>query len=331
MIPIPPNLVQAILAIHLAMEMKELYGSLGEYLQKLYGIQKFSCFLFNNDTQCYSLDYSTVIPPLYWDEIVFEEQEAPFRVLFHQEPTPFPVQLQWFEKNYPMHWAKKLSYEIETAAAVVFHEFPEGLEEDFVVLGFLLHHFTTALIRTTIYCEMRNNREKQAARLDLINEMGNMVSNHNLEPLLAALMSMALKITGAEVGSIMLYNENQTLETMIEWGLKEDLLRGLTFRNDHEKSFAESVCAEREIFIVRDFNQEDRLEKPEASYQLNSIVSFPLLTNRKTYGLLNLVNLDLDNQNFNQDIETLKTIAHLAASSIENHSLRRQLENSPEN
>ena len=43
-------MVQAILAIHLAMEMEELYAALGEYLSKIFDINKFSCFLFNNDT-----------------------------------------------------------------------------------------------------------------------------------------------------------------------------------------------------------------------------------------------------------------------------------------
>ncbi|MBN2704996.1 MAG: GAF domain-containing protein [Deltaproteobacteria bacterium] len=326
MIPLPSNLVQAILAIHLAMEMKELYAAFGEYLHRLFAIRHFSCFLFNNDNHCYSLDYSTIIPPAYWDEMVFHVDEAPFRVLFGQEPSPFPLPLQWFNEPFPMHWSRKLTYQMETAAAVVFHEYPENLDENLMSLGFLLNHFTTALIRTTIYCEMRSGREKQAARLDLINEMGNMVGSSGLDPLLAALMGMALRISGAEVGSIMLYDDQEKLETRIEWGLKDDCIRSLGLKGEKPQPYADTICAGGKPFLIKDVSTDTSLIQSDKQYRITSIAAFPLQTQHRVYGLLNLVNLNPAAQGFNQDIETLGTITRLAATTIENYSLQKQLQ-----
>ncbi len=325
MIPLPANLVQAILAIHLAMEMEELYAALGEYLSKLFGIHQFSCFLFNNDSHCYSLDYSTKIETSYWDEIVFKEEEAPFTDFFGNEALLFPTPLNWFGGSFDMYWAHKLTHENETAAAIVFHEFPENMDEDDISLRFLLRHFTTAMVRTTIYCEMRNIKEEQASRLDLINEMGTMVGSESLEPVLATLMGMALKIMHAEVGSILLYDEDGNLATAVEWGLKDECLQDLYFQDPVKTPFVEKVSSSKEVFLARDLG-EKKLSMQSEHYQINSISSFPLYTPHQNYGLLNVVNIDFNAIIDEQEIDTLKTISQLAATTIENHKLYKNIE-----
>lgn len=324
MIPIPADLVQAILAIHLAMEMEELYAALGQYLSKLFGIHQFSCFLFNNDSNCYSLDYSTRVETSYWDEIVFKEKEAPFAAFFGNEPLLFPTPLLWFGGRFDMYWAQKLTYENETAAAIVFHEFPENIDEHAISLRFLLHHFTTAMVRTTIYCEMRNSKEEQASRLDLINEMGTMVGSKSLEPVLATLMGMALKIMHAEVGSILLYNEAGELTTEVEWGLQDECLRSLHFQDQNKTQYIEKISSAKEIFFETDLGN-GQLSLQDEHHQINSIASFPLYTPYKSYGLLNVVNIDFNFTIDEQEIDTLKTISQLAATTIENHHLHKNL------
>ena len=325
MIPLPANLVHAILAIHLAMEMEELYAALGEYLSKLFGIHQFSCFLYNNDSRCYSLDYSTKIETSYWDEIAFKDEEAPFTALFGNEPLPFPTPLHWFGERYDMFWAKKLTHEHETAAAIVFHEFPENMDDHTISLRFLLNHFTTAMVRTTIYCEMRNTKEEQATRLDLINEMGTLVGSKSLEAVLATLMGMALRIMHAEVGSILLYNGEGELTTEVEWGLKEDCLKSLHFQDKNKIPYLEKMSSMNEVFFEKDLSRNDQLSLQDEQYQINSIASFPLYTPHKNYGLLNVVNIDINTIVDEQEIDTLRTISQLAATTIENYQLHNQL------
>ena len=325
MIPLPANLVQAILAIHLAMEMEELYAALGEYLSKLFGIRQFSCFLFNNSNRCYSLDYSTKVETSYWDEVVFTEEEAPFTALFGNEPLLFPTSLLWFGGRFDMYWAQKLTHERETAAAIIFHEFPDNMNEHAISLRFLLSHFTTAMVRTTIYCEMRNAKEEQATRLDLINEMGNMVGSKSLEPVLATLMGMALKIMHAEVGSILLYNNEGELITEVEWGLKDECLQALHFQDKNKTPYIEKISSTKEVFFERDLSHNDQLSLQDEHYQINSIASFPLYTPYQSYGLLNVVNIDFNAIIDEQEIDTLKTISQLAATTIENYHLHKDL------
>ena len=321
MIPLPANLVQAILAIHLAMEMEELYAALREYLNKLFGIREFSCLLFNNTSRCYSLDYSTKVETSYWNEIIFKEKDAPFTALFDNDPLPVPVSLIWFGGCFDMYWAKKLTHEHEIAAAIIFHEFPEDIDDHAILLRFLLHHFTSAMVRTTIYCEMRNTKEEQATHLDLINEIGTMVGNESLEQILATLMGMALKIMHAEVGSILLYNDEGELTTEVEWGLKDECLRSLHFQDKDETPYIEKISLTKEVFLETDMEHNSQLSLQDENYQINSIASFPLYTPYKSYGLLNVVNIEFDTIIDEQKIDTLKTISQLAATAIENHHL----------
>ncbi|MCD6293009.1 MAG: GAF domain-containing protein [Deltaproteobacteria bacterium] len=321
MIPLPADLVQAILAIHLAMEMEELYATLGEYLSKLFGIHQFSCFLYNNDSRCYSVDYSTKIGTFCWDEMVFNDTEAPFTALFGNEPLPFPTPLPWFGENYDMYWAKKLTHDHETAAAIIFHDFPDDMEEHAISLRFLLNHFTIAMVRTTIYCEMRSTKEEQATNLDLINEMGTLVGSKSLEAVLATLMGIALRIMHAEVGSIMLYNAEGELTTEVEWGLKEECLRSLYFQEQDKIPYLERMRSMNDVFFENDLSRNEQLSLQNKSYQINSIASFPLYTQYKSYGLLNVVNIDLNTTVDEQKIDTLRTISQLAATTIENHQL----------
>lgn len=320
--PLPADLVQAILAIHLAMEMEELYEALERYMEELCGISRFSCFLFNNDNRCYSLAYSNVIESTIWDEVVFKEEQAPFKELFGHEPLLSAIHLEWFGNCYDIHWAKKLTINHEVAAAIVFHEYPEDLDNNAISLRFLLSHFTNALIRTTIFCEMRSSKEEQASRLDLINEMGEMLGNKSLEPVLATLMRIALKITRAEVGSIMLYNDTGDLQNSIEWGLNEETLKALHFTTPEPIPYLEKASSSQEIFIETDINHSDQLSFAGQEHRINSIASLPLYTPHENYGLLNVVNLDPDLMIDDLDLETLNTIAKLAATTIENHRLR---------
>ena len=324
--PLPANLVQAILAIHLAMEMEELYEALAKYMEELCGISRFSCFLFNNNNNCYSLAYSNVIEDSIWDEIIFKKDQAPFSELIDQEPLLSPIPLTWFGNSYDIHWAKKLTIDHETAAAIVFHEYPENLEENAISLRFLLSHFTNAIIRTTIFCEMRSSKEEQASRLDLINEMGEMVGNKTLEPVLATLMRIALKVTRAEVGSILLYNDTGELKTNIEWGLREEALKALHFTSPEPAPYIEKISSSKEIFIETDINHCQQLSFSDQEHSINSVASFPLFTPHANYGILNVVNLDPDSAMDDQDLETLNTIAKLAATTIENHHLREMAE-----
>ncbi|MCD6533260.1 MAG: GAF domain-containing protein [Deltaproteobacteria bacterium] len=321
MIPLPANLVQAILAIHLSMEMEELYAALGEHLSKLFGIHQFSCFLYNNDSHCYSLDYSTKIETSYWDEVVFNDEEAPFAALFSTDPLLFPTPLLWFGGRYDMYWAKKLTHDHETAAAIVFHEFPENMDEHAISLRFLLNHFTAALVRTTIYCEMRNTKEEQATHLDLINEMGTMVGSKSLEAVLATLMGMALRIMHAEVGSILLYNDKGELTTEVEWGLNDECLKSLHFLDPAKTPYLEKISSTKEIFFEKDLSNNNQLVLQDDQHQVNSIASFPLFTQHKYYGLLNVVNINVNTLSNEQELDTLRTISQLAATTIENYQL----------
>ena len=134
----------------------------------------------------------------------------------------------------------------------------------------------------------------------------------------------------AEVGSILLYNDEGELTTEVEWGLKDECLRSLHFQDKDETSYIEKISLTKEVFLETDMEHNSQLSLQDENYQINSIASFPLYTPYKSYGLLNVVNIEFDTIIDEQKLDTLKTISQLAATAIENHHLHKNLQTAAE-
>lgn len=196
------SIQQAVMEIHASMDSEEIYLAMSRQLAERFDIQAFSIFLFNNDSQQYNLDFSTVIDRGYWDEIFFDREDVPFDYFSGQEPLNIPSQLTWFGSEFDVYWVDLLLRDKEVAIAFVAHEYLENFSEYATILQIYLDQVCLSLIKTKIYEEMCNFKEESAAKLDAINEMGELLGNLDLDRIMAKLMELSLKILLAEVGSI---------------------------------------------------------------------------------------------------------------------------------
>ena len=316
------SIQEAVMEIHAAMDSEEIYLAISRQLDQRFGIQAFSIFLFNNDTQQYNLDFSTTIDSGYWDEIFFDREDVPFDYFSGQEPLNIPSQLSWFGNEYDIYWVDLLMRDNEVAMAFVAHEYLENFSEYATILQIFLEQSCLSLIKTKIYEEMCSFKEESAAKLDAINEMGELLGNLDLDRIMAKLMELSLKILLAEVGSIMLFNEENELTTTIEWGLKDDFVKSIIYRDGTR--LIDKVAASKTVYHIEDLPHDQELRIAGNQYAVNSIISFPLFTKNKTYGVINVINQEGGDAFGSLEIETLKTVAQLASIAIENAVYHQQ-------
>jgi len=204
----------------------------------------------------------------------------------------------------------------------VAHEYLENFSEYATILQIYLDQVCLSLIKTKIYEEMCNFKEESAAKLDAINEMGELLGNLDLDRIMAKLMELSLKILLAEVGSIMLFNEDNELSTNIEWGLKDDFVKSIIYKDGN--SLVDKVAESRSVYHIEDLPHDQELSLAGNQYAVNSIISFPLFTKNKTYGVINVINQEGGTSFGSLEIETLKTVAQLASIAIENAVYHQQ-------
>ena len=156
-----------------------------------------------------------------------------------------------------------------------------------------------------------------------MNNVGEIVSSmHNLDQLLAMLMDLLLSISGADVGSIMLY-EDETLATRISYGLDDEVAKQILMTEG--KSLVEDAAKSGELTIIQDFASDPRLEKVDIpNVVITSYLSIPLKDQSGVVGLVNIVNLPQGS--FAKELtDSLLTVGSLAASSIRNAKLYLEL------
>lgn len=318
------SIQEAVMEIHAAMDSEKIYLAMSRQLDQRFGIQEFSIFLFNNDSQQYNLDFSTTIGSSYWDEVFFDREDVPFDYFSGQEPLNIPSQLSWFGNEYDIYWVNLLMRDNEVAMAFVAHEYLENFSDYATILQIFLEQSCLSLIKTKIYEEMCSFKEESAAKLDAINEMGELLGNLDLDRIMAKLMEVSLKIMLAEVGSIMLFNEENELSTTIEWGLKDDFVKSIIYTDGTR--LIDKVTASKTVYHIEDLphDQELKIAGNHNQYSVNSIISFPLFTKNKTYGVINVINQEGGTSFGNLEIETLKTVTQLASIAIENAVYHRQ-------
>ena len=316
------SMQQAVMEIHAAMNSEEIYQSMNRQLAERFNIQSFSIFFFNNDNQQYNLDFSTTIDSSYWDEIFFDREDVPFDYFSGQEPLNIPSQLTWFGNEFDVYWVDLLMRGEEVAMAFVVHEYLENFSDYDTILHIYMEQCCLSLIKTKIYEEMRYLKEESVAKLDAINEMGELLGNLDLDRIMAKLMELSLKILLAEVGSIMLFNKENELSTTIEWGLKDDFVKSIVYADGTR--LIDRVAADKTVCHIEDLPHDQELNIANNQYAVNSIISIPLFTKNKSYGVINVINQEGGSSFGNLEIETLKTVAQLASIAIENAIYHQQ-------
>lgn len=153
------------------------------------------------------------------------------------------------------------------------------------------------------------------AKLEAINEIGELLGSLDLEILLTKLMELSLYVVGGQIGSIVLHRDSEAddgvVENAIEWGLPLEVAERVV-DPDGRSLFAASM-ADGETRMIEAFDEESGWQY-QGEGAMESYLCVPLISKNGPLGAVNLINCHASGV----DAEVLTTICSLAATSVEN-------------
>ncbi len=176
----------------------------------------------------------------------------------------------------------------------------------------------TALVKLQIFDEANRNNRVSKTKIEAVNHVAELLSNLEIDQLLASLLEISLEIMKAQVGSIVLREKNGLLKSRTELGLREEFLFGLASADG--VPFIENIIEGKEPVLIQQAQTDSRLDLSGMTEQLQSIICLPLMTANNKLGVLVIINTDGDFST--HDFDVLTTIGFLASAAIENAQLR---------
>lgn len=158
--------------------------------------------------------------------------------------------------------------------------------------------------------------EAKKADLRDLATMGAVVTSiHEINAVLSVAMDMALRLVNGEVGSI-LFEENGTLKDKISWGVKEQFVKSLEYRDGTDLA---SYCFQnREPVVIS-----DAVFTGSSDINIKTAMALPIQTAAKCFGVMMVFN-KVDGGNFAaEDREVLEMLLNFVAVAIDNSLLVR--------
>jgi serine phosphatase RsbU (regulator of sigma subunit) len=164
--------------------------------------------------------------------------------------------------------------------------------------------------------ELEGKLETTRAQLRDLATMGAVITSiHEINAVLSVVMDMAIRLADGEVGLIML-EENKELKVKISWGVSEDFIRSLLYRDGMDLP---SYCFKvRRTIILNDMAMTD-----EKGISINSIIALPIKTSDTCHGVMIIINKATGGNYNEEDKEVLEMLLNFVAVAIDNSQLMK--------
>ncbi len=156
----------------------------------------------------------------------------------------------------------------------------------------------------------------QDSQLEDVARMGLMITSLlDLESVLAAVMEMAVRTVGGEVGCIVL-EENGKLSTRVSWGVDRETISVIRMEGDID--VVGWVMRSREVAVINEvpISESDHVK-------IDSILAAPLVSRDTSIGALVVINKDSDGGFTEDDKLRVQMLVRFAAVAIENANLMK--------
>jgi len=162
-----------------------------------------------------------------------------------------------------------------------------------------------------------SNLKRKVDEMEALARIGRSVTGSlNLDNVLTAVVDAAVELTGAEEGSLLLLDEeNSDLYMRAARNLNEDLVR--TLRIPVTDNLPGQVLQSGKPYIL----EPGAPQKIVTSYLVKSLIYVPIQTQDRTYGLLGVDNQVNEAAFKERDIKLLSTLAEYAVIALENARL----------
>ncbi len=147
-------------------------------------------------------------------------------------------------------------------------------------------------------------------------------STLNMRPLLLRIVQSALDLTDSDAASILLVESEETLRFAAFSGPQVAELKSAAV--PMKESLAGWVVQNRQTVIINDAQKDNRLYSLKPKNNIRSIVAVPMLFGDQVIGVLENLTHHEPRPFKSEDVETLKTLASIAAVAVQNARLFQQ-------
>lgn len=220
------------------------------------------------------------------------------------------------------------------AIVLCFTTILRGSGTHLVLLSFFLAFLIALSFSGLVSAEKRRKRElvklreetgKAVTESSLLFEMGKLLSSRlDLRSCLELLLTSVLKTLGADMGSVMLLDEESgELTIKVAQGLDEKIIRETCLKLG--EGIAGWVAKEEEPLLINDVSEDKRFKATVKREGLCSALCVPLKIKGKVIGVLNM-GTTCPGEFTPEDLQLLGTLASQAAIVIENARLFGEME-----
>ena len=333
------ELLNASRELSIILDPNELYPVLADMISRKLGIQQLSIFVFRNKTRMFKLVYTHGIGSLnreflftdigaIWKEFL---KDTPFRIGDASGEPAFAE----FSKRFGLaqlqtQWLVPLVMRSNVIGFLALGDKEASgpfSENELYYLKEIAAQAAVSINTSRLYLKRKKEKEeldRTLYNLSLLYSIGRAMNYiSDLKSLLEYILNQAIQITGAEKGSIMLYDlEDNLLSIRVVAGLRDRVYQRKINSNEIQcKRFKPGEGIAGRVFqtgrpMVVDKAREDELFiEPDSSY-VRSIACIPMLVYSDVIGVINVTN-KLDDTGFSdEDVELLKAVADQAAIAI---------------
>ena len=333
------ELLNASRELSIILDPDELYPVLSDMISRKLGIKDISIFLFRNNTRTFKLVYTHGIGSLN-REFLFTDIGVIWEVFLKDEPFRIrdasgePTFAEFAERfglvQLQTQWLVPLVMRSNVVGFLALGD-KQAIEpfsdNERYYLKEIAAQAAVSIKTSRLYLKRKKEKEeldRTLYNLSLLYSIGRAMNYiSDLKSLLEYILNQAIQITGAEKGSIMLYDlENNLLSIRVVAGLRDRVYQRKINNNEIEcKRFKPGEGIAGRVFqtgrpMVVDKAREDELFiEPDASY-VRSIACIPMLVYSDVIGVINVTN-KVDETGFtDEDVELLKAVADQAAIAI---------------
>ena len=333
------ELLNASRELSIILDPHELYPVLSDMISRKLGINDISIFLFRNNTRTFKLVYTHGIGSLN-REFLFTDIGVIWEVFLKDEPFRIrdasgePTFAEFAERfglvQLQTQWLVPLVMRSNVVGFLALGDkqtIEPFSDNDHYYLKEIAAQAAVSIKTSRLYLKRKKEKEeldRTLYNLSLLYSIGRAMNYiSDLKSLLEYILNQAIQITGAEKGSIMLYDlENNLLSIRVVAGLRDRVYQRKINNNEIEcKRFKPGEGIAGRVFqtgrpMVVDKAREDELFiEPDASY-VRSIACIPMLVYSDVIGVINVTN-KVDETGFtDEDVELLKAVADQAAIAI---------------
>ncbi len=281
-----------------------IFQKFSEILKKFLKIENITILYFDNTDFSYKIVDTTLQVPNR-DEIYFFDAEI-------EIIPPFSIEIEG--KEYKVIY--KSEFEKDDSKYTLLIHSDVSIEQK--ILDSLFNIFLTAYKNRIIYNYYQNSLLNTQNQLNILNEIGDLLGNFNLNIILTKLLEHVNNIVKGDVATIFLYDkEQETLKAKVNWGVKEEYVLEIIDKNSG-KPLVEKVYNLKEIKFYEDVNNSPEILYPKDKFVINSLISLPIYTNNENLGVLFLINFEIDESFIDIKLATLELLVKIAAIGIEN-------------